>query len=400
MTDTICLPDQSAPRPAHSPLGASGAERWMECPGSVTLIQNLALEPSDEPEWTAQGTAAHAAAAHCLENGLDTWEIVGQTFEGVKLDTAQCDAINVYVSHVRQYMGPEFRHFIEFGISSPVHPDFYGTLDFGSIWYGNVGPLRIIDYKNGEGIVVEPEENPQLMYYGYGLIEQHPEWSDDTPVELTIVQPRAFHQVSTIRTWETTVGYIKGWVQTKLVPAMLATAFDHKLDAGPWCRFCPAKLTCPLLTSLFGAAARHDPKAIHNMDDDEVGRQYQYSKAVKFYLKALEDEAFNRLSHGKVVEGVKLVNKKSNRVWNAGAPAEAKRLFGDDAMTKPELLSPAQLEGLSPKAKLFVKEHAYHPDTGLTVALASDPKPAVIVKSASDAFAAALAAIKAEQENA
>ncbi len=38
-------------RPVHSPLGASAAERWMNCAGSVTLIKQLDLEDTDEPEY-------------------------------------------------------------------------------------------------------------------------------------------------------------------------------------------------------------------------------------------------------------------------------------------------------------------------------------------------------------
>ena len=63
--------------PAHSPLGASGAERWMNCAGSVTLIKQLALredmEPSDEADWTKEGLAAHDASAFALVEGLDAW---------------------------------------------------------------------------------------------------------------------------------------------------------------------------------------------------------------------------------------------------------------------------------------------------------------------------------------
>lgn len=34
-------------RPAHSPLGASSAERWMNCPGSVALLKDLKMETTD-----------------------------------------------------------------------------------------------------------------------------------------------------------------------------------------------------------------------------------------------------------------------------------------------------------------------------------------------------------------
>jgi hypothetical protein len=174
---------------------------------------------------------------------------------------------------------------------------------------------------------------------------------------------------------------------------MNATEYDNTLDAGPWCRFCPAKLVCPLLTSLFRTAAVANPKEVVNYGNASLARSYQYRAAVKFYLKALEDETFRRLNMGNN-EGfdgiVKLVPKKSNRVWNSEAKDAAKEKFGPEAWTAPEMKSPAELEKLSPAAKAFVKEHAYHPDTGLTVAAWDDPKPAVKVQTTTETFGSAL----------
>jgi hypothetical protein len=80
-------------------------------------------------------------------------------------------------------------------------------------------------------------------------------------------------------------------------------------------------------------------------------------------------------------------------VWNSDAKDEAKAKFGGEAFTKPEMKSPAELEKLSPAAKLFVKEHAFHPDTGLTVAAWDDAKPAVKVQTTEETFGNALAAL-------
>ena len=73
-------------RPAHSPLGASSAERWMSCPGSVSLIKQLDLDETDEPEYRGLGIAAHEAGAHCLKNKLDAWEVMGEKFHGFEVD--------------------------------------------------------------------------------------------------------------------------------------------------------------------------------------------------------------------------------------------------------------------------------------------------------------------------
>jgi hypothetical protein len=388
------LPDHSTR--GHSPLGASGAERWMNCPGSIALLRELEIpEESDEPDYRREGTALHEAAAYCLEKGLDTWEIVGQEFNRTVLDTPMCDAIQMYLDKVRPEMvGISGRDFwVEYPISSPVHKDFYGSVDFGAKL-----PERLVvtDLKGGEGIIVDPDDNPQLKYYAFGLIDTLErqdglEFGDEFPVLLRIVQPRAFSQDGPVREWETTVGALKEWVHDTLVPAMARTEYDDTLEPGPWCRFCPAKLVCPMMQSLFGAAAKANPRHLVNLSDEALSRAYRYAQAVRMYLRALEDRTYERLNSGASLPDAKLVEKKANRVFKSGADAKAKRLFGKDALTTPQLKSPAELEKLSPKAREFVTEYAYTPKTGLTVAPAGDRRGAVKVTTTTEAFGSAVA---------
>lgn len=390
-----------APRPAHSPLGASGAERWMNCAGSVALIEALKLAeanqpPVDDPSWTKEGTAMHEAAADCLVTGKDTWEITGQVYAGVEITADMAKAVQVYLDHVRLDIDQAVVHYVEFGISSPVHKNFYGTLDFGAIFPTKI---KVKDFKGGEGIVVEVEDNPQIKYYAFGLIDgleaqTGKKFPDDLEVELGICQPRAYHHDGeATHLWSTTVGEIKEWVHSVLVPAMCRTEYDNHLDAGEWCRFCPAKLVCPLLTSLFRAAATHNPAEVIHLSNDMLGRSYALGKGVKMYLNALEAAAMTRLSRGETVTGTKLVPKKANRVYVVNADVKAKALFGADAMNPASMKSPAELEKISSAAATWVKEHAYTPVTGNTVALESDPRPAVVIKPTTEAFKVGLASL-------
>ncbi len=386
-------------RLAHSPLGASGAERWMACSGSVALIKALTLPDSDEPDYRIRGTAAHAVGAHLLAHPLvDAWELIGEKFEGIEVDVEIADAVQLYADTLRPIIArakPGTQVMIEYPISSPIHKDFYGTVDCGVIVEEDgVDVLDITDYKHGEGIVVEVENNPQLKYYAFGILQNHPEAQR---VRLRIVQPRIeWHPDGVVRVWECSADFLTEWVESELVPAMNRTEIDHDLDAGPWCRFCPAKLVCPLMTSLFGAAAKCDPAHIVNFNDASLSRSYQLREGVKFYLKALEDEAFRRLNGGAVIDGLKLVNKKANRVLRAGAEDELLLELGDGIYSKPELKSPAQIAAMGPAAKKLINEWAYTPQTGLTVALATDDRPGVKVQSTTEAFGGAVAALATE----
>lgn len=372
-------------RPLHSPLGASGAERWMNCPGSVELLKHVGEDISDEPDYRREGVAMHEGAAHALENELDAWELVGMEFNSTPMTPELCDPLQTYLDYCRSLEGDRF---VEYPIASPVHEQFYGTLDFGAI-----GPtLEVVDLKCGQGIMVEVEDNPQAKYYAFGLVDglernYGKKWDGDMVVGITIVQPRGFHSDGPVRRWETSIAELKEWVHGTLVPAMRATEFDETLTVGEWCRFCPAKLVCPMLTSLFQAACLANPKHLPDTSDEMIGRNFTLAAGVKHYVKALETEAYNRAMRGHTIPGGKLVHKKANRVWKDGAPAMFMERFGKDAMTEPQLKSPAEMEKV-PAAKELVKEFAFTPTSGLTFVLETAPQQAVQVTAPADRFAA------------
>lgn len=376
--------------PAHSPKGASSAERWMSCSGSAALLKQLSFPETDEPEWTALGTAAHSLASESLLMKVDTWESVG-TKIGVDfiVDKNMADAVQIYLDHCRPLMeGREWLVEKRIGEDPAMrpHPDFYGTVDFSA---HDAEWLDVVDYKHGEGIVVEPEDNEQGMYYAYGRLFEWRQIGRRIPpnVRITIVQPRAFHEDGPIRTWETTAERILQWGDNVLLPRMEAAEIENDFNAGSWCRFCPAKLFCPLLVGLFGAAAKADPNAVHHLSDQRLGLEYEQRAAVKFYMTALEAEIFRRNNTGNIVPGTKLVWKKAHRVWRDGAEITIKTRLGQEAYTLPELKSPAEIEKVSGDAKKLVKEWAYSPKTGLTVAPDTDKRQAVKVEKSTDTFA-------------
>jgi hypothetical protein len=376
-------------RPAHSPLGASGAERWLNCPGSVALLKELVLPQSDEPEYRSLGTSAHAAANKCLVADLDAWEIIGQKYGVHTVDLEMCEPVQTFLDECRSLIGPESKVYLEWGIDAPeFHKDFYGTLDFGCVT-GNHMAIR--DYKHGEGIMVDVEWNPQVMYYAYGLLRHHPEV---TEISLGIVQPRGFHPSGPIRTWDTTADAIRIWAEGELLDAMNRTALDADFLPGPWCRLCPAKLVCPSLTSLFEAAMTADPKRICNITDEGIGRSYQMLAPVESYIRAFKEETLRRLIKGHKIDQVKIVAKKADRVWKPEAEAVMLEKFPTDAFTEPKLKSPAQMEKVGAAAKVLTKQYAYTPESGPTVALASDKRPAITVQTVQEKFGAAIAALE------
>lgn len=418
--------DDGVTRPAHSDKGASGAERWMNCVGSSALINALDMPQTDEPDYQREGIAIHEAAADCLARDVDSWEIAGDTFHNTVITPDMAEAIQMYLDRVRPsinrkgYHGQSF--FIEAKLAAPdVHEKMFGSVDFCALVTPEAAALMEIpetvdvsagfldttDLKGGEGIEVDPVDNAQMKYYSFMAIHTHfQQLTDDFPVRLTIAQPRCWSYDGPIREWWTTVGEIKAWVVRDLLPAM--NAIDGDLDAGKWCRFCPGKIVCPMLTSLFKAAAMADPKAVVDMTDAQLGLTYSQVEGVKFYLKALEEDAYRRLTAGKDLgdQGPRLVNKKSHRIFKTEAieKVEGKEVavpiktailarFGEQAYKPRELKTPPELEKISSDAKEFCKQYAFMPVTGLTVAMPSDKRTTIKVQSASERFGGALAAL-------
>lgn len=371
-------------RPKHSPLGASGADRWVSCPGSVLLIQLLEEPSGEDPEWTREGTAAHEVMNRCLDKGHEPWEFIGEEIEGITVSSDMADHVQASVDYVRSLITPIAQTYFEYPISSPIHPLFFGTLDVGIV-YDSL--IHIADLKYGQGVVVEAVGSRQLRYYAYGLVQHFPEVRR---VQMHIMQPRAVHPDGPFRKWEISADELCEWVYDELVPAMQRAGKDGTLCAGSWCRFCPAKLICPALTGLFGAAATYNPKAIPSLDNTALGESWKLIAQVKMYLKALEEETFRRAQRGDNVAGVKLVHKKANRVFRPEAAALVEAEFGDDAFSPRTLKSPAELEKVSAAAKAFVHEHAFTPTSDLTLAPAEDRRPAVKVTSPAETFAAYL----------
>jgi len=66
-------------------------------------------------------------------------------------------------------------------------------------------------------------------------------------------------------------------------------------------------------------------------------------------------------------------------------------------MTAPELKSPAVMEKVAPEAKDLVRQYAYTPQTGLTVVMESDSRPAVKVQSVAETFKAVVDELKVSE---
>lgn len=356
-------------------------ERWEPCPGSVAL--SATIEQRVSSVAAEEGTIAHDLAAIWLETGLPPVFPDLEMFQAVGEYVATC---NKFYSPEHQRLGA-IRGFETHFDHSAKHPGVYGTTDYWVYWPW-LKHLTVIDFKYGAGKFVEVKENPQCLYYVVGLALAHPEF-DVATAEIGIVQPRcrANTGTETTRFWSTDWFEIEKF-KTRMLKAIERTNEPNApLKMGDHCIFCPAKAICPEQQKERDLALQREfilKPGTKVYDVRELAKALSMREALRAYLKALDEFAYAEMKAGVDVPGFKLVEKLGQRKYkDAALTLNTLRAAGfSDSVTctKPELLSPAQLEKAIPAFKEVLKEHTIKESSGLTVVEVSDKREAVKVQ--------------------
>ena len=372
----------------HSHYGASSANRWLNCPGSIGLIKDLPA-PGSNP-YALEGTRAHSLAEYCLKNNLDAVDL--EEFEGEAIIDNMSEAVQVYLDYIREKSSRQSVKVLietEFKLDH-IHKGMFGTND-ACVFDSLLDTLEVVDYKHGAGVIVSPDENEQLMYYGLGAAIKY-DLPSGARVVLTIVQPRAMGD--SIKSWETTAGFLYDFGEELRTGVERTKAKNPKLQEGDWCKFCPALAICPKVneTALALAQAQFTEGEVEIMSPEDavekklidISKVLQYAPLITSWFKAVESLAFQMANTGIKIDGYKLVKKRANRVWKY-EPEELERILltanagkkDTNWFTDPKLKSPAQLEKLF--GKDFIGNLCESPDNGNTLAPISDRRQEVIV---------------------
>ena len=392
----------------HSPLGGSGAHRFMSCFGSFLLhrerLQAGTFEEI-ESEYAKLGTAAHELCAKAVETATEPYEFLGEEFSGYLVgwpDGLSLDAAQIYFNMCMKVLdqSPEGgTMFLETTIHLPdIHPLLRGTVDFGFYhrrYLASTG-VWLIDYKNGEGIGVRAAGNEQLLYYGFLLAmndEHLRNAPDDTPMHLAIVQPNFYGLYEEPEVWTSTLGEVVDWGRNKLLPVMndlMARKgyLPEDFVTGEHCQFCPVMLECPKMQQAFADYAAAEEDFIAMLTNEELDALYANRENVRRFMNAMEDAVYARKIGGQDIKSAKLVEKRSNRVWKPGAEAALQAAFGEKAFAERKIKSPAQVEKLSSRGKEIALEWGFKPEANsLTIAPITDPRPEAKPRTNATTFA-------------
>ena len=355
----------------HSKFSASGASRWLNCPGSIALSEKA--PPQKDSPYAMEGTKAHEVLELLL---------TGQGKKAAKSSEEMFRHANAAEKIIRARQKEDKGELIaETKVSLEfVHPGLFGTVDAAIV--DEFGRLTVIDYKYGAGIPVDPDENPQLLYYALGLAHKY--HYNFSTVSLMVIQPRAEHREGPVREWNLGIDHLVRWTDAFADGVKAALKPNAPQKAGAWCKFCPASSICPEISKKALETAASDfadcPSKSgveivlpETLDTQSLGKALDAIEHVETWIGSVKEQAFNALNRGEAVTGWKLVPKRSIRKWNDATKLLpiAKKKFGDKAF-KTEILSPAQMEKVA--GLEWVSKFSSSVSSGLTMAKESDKR--------------------------
>lgn len=343
------------PTKKHAELPPSSAERWGNCPGSVTLSKQFPQDTTST--YAEEGTHAHEIAELKLRHA--NGEINGSNFarklNRLKKSEFFCgemdEATDYYrdaVLEIRNASGDDAELLIEqqFKLDEWV-PESFGTSD--AVVIGD-GVINVIDLKYGKGVKVDAVGNPQLRLYGLGAAGLFGGIYDFDRVRMTIIQPRLDH----ISTEELPLDELLRWADERIRPAALeALSGSERTVCGDWCQWCPARATCRTRADYCLELAREEFRQPPLLTADEIGEVLRRAEAIKKWVGEIQDYALQQALAGEHYDGWKVVEGRSNRKYaDEVKVAETLRGIGyDDAM-----LYERKLLGITAMEKLVGKK--------------------------------------------
>ena len=350
-------------------VGGSTAKRVINCPGSVALVAQM--PPQVESKYAAEGTMLHGA----MERLLGSEDTLGQVAADLGLTDEQREKLTFCVNAMDQ-IDPD----VKMTFVQEVEVAFEGVKALEGV-FGNadlVGRIDdrcvVLDWKFGDGVMVEAEESAQGLFYAAAVKKTSKLlWAVEgtRDVEIIIVQPPH------VRRWVTTWARVDQF-EAELIRAVKAAAQPNApTSIGDHCRWCAAKPICPSMT---GAIDRAVHTKLESLSAQQLGAALTMADQLESFIGDARKLAQERLEKGMPVIGYKLVPKRATRQWVNTDEAAAWLMKQGIVPFKQDLLSPAQAETALKKSKTKLpSEMVAAVSSGNTIAVESDPRPAVLV---------------------
>jgi hypothetical protein len=410
-------------------VGGSTAGRLLACPGSFQATQ--ALPPStDAPSaFAEEGTAMHAVMDHLMRTRQDFFNdtqrrnydgavqaMVGKkTFHDRILTQAHVDDMILpamaALTELEDLYGGGFRvAAVEMRVRFPGVPGAFGTADL--LLVSDTHAI-VCDWKFGQGVPVSALYvdddngdllNPQLMYYLAGAINSAHRLFVRRKLVIAVIQPRTSEPLTHTEVTRKDVKFFREDLERAV---QAAVDRNPPLAKGEHCRWCPAKIACPLWTTpILGLAeaigetvAKPPAVAGAQFAPESYGQYLAKAKAfvdlLAMYQKEVNDQLHSYLEAGGQVPGWRLKAKAKMRQWidENVVDEELRKLgFNENEIWQDKLQTFQVAERAAKRLGVSIPDHlrVAPESTETTIAPTNDPAPVVDRTLAQAEFTAAL----------
>lgn len=370
----------------HARLSASGAKKWINCPGSIQLEENFEDKPS---QFAEEGTNAHALGEAKIR--LATKEYNRTKYHNAIRNLEITEDMEDYAESYKNYVIERYNSALQktpdailmleqrLDFSNYV-PDGFGTGDAVIIAEGK---LEIIDLKYGKGVEVSAVDNPQLRLYALGAYEAFDMLYGFDTVEMTIYQPR----LDNISSESISVAELLEWGESVKKAAQLAN--DDSITecvAGKHCDtgFCKARPVCRAYAEERQKMAVYDFRSPAKLTVAEIADIIEQSAALEKWAKLVCDYALEQAyKHGVEYPGYKVVEGRSNRKYSK-PDSEVAKILTDNGYQESDILV-HKLKGITDIEKLLGKKtfaevlgsYVVKPPGKPTLVCSEDKRPAI-----------------------
>ena len=310
----------------HALLSASSSHRWIHCPPSIRLGEKFENKSSD---YAQQGTEAHSLCEYKLNTALGR-RARDPTKKLSFYDKEMEICADSYAEYVLEQVAKAKDVCADPLVLVEQRVDFsnYVKEGFGTADCVIVADklLQVIDYKHGQGVLVEAEENPQMMCYALGALNLFADLYDIEEIRMTIFQPRR----ENVSTYTISKDELCQWAENVLTPAAsLAYVGEGEFSCGGWCRFCNGKHVCRKRMEHNMQLAQYDFKAPDILADEEIEIVLSKVEELVSWAADVKEYALQSALRGKAWSGWKLVEGRSVRKYtDADAVAMAVKSAG------------------------------------------------------------------------
>ncbi len=301
----------------HAKLSASGAKKWLHCPGSIAMEAGF---PNETSSYAKEGTNAHSLGEAKIRLAIK--ELTKAKYAKAIKDLEITEDMESYTDDYRDFV---LERFYAAKVKTPdavllleqrldfSHwvPDGFGTGDCVIVASGY---LEIIDLKYGAGVVVPVEDNPQLRLYALGAVEAWDYLYGIEEVTMTIYQPRR-DNISTETIGADELYLWAEWVKER---AELANGGSEDCVAGCHCDdgFCKARPVCRAYADSCNQLAALDFKRPNLLNAEEISEVLELSGRLVKWAELVKAYALDEAKQGMKFPGYKLVEGRSSRSFS------------------------------------------------------------------------------------